>query len=29
MRGEGYVVAQDPPPGAALEPGMIIELYLE
>jgi cell division protein FtsI (penicillin-binding protein 3) len=29
MRGEGYVVAQDPPPGTALKPGMVIELYLE
>jgi cell division protein FtsI (penicillin-binding protein 3) len=29
MKGEGYVVAQNPPPGTPLEPGMIIELYLE
>jgi len=29
MRGEGYVVAQNPPPGAPLKRGMIIELYLE
>jgi cell division protein FtsI (penicillin-binding protein 3) len=29
LKGEGYVVAQNPPPGTALKPGMIIELYLE
>jgi cell division protein FtsI (penicillin-binding protein 3) len=29
LRGEGYVVAQNPPPGTALKQGMIIELYLE
>jgi cell division protein FtsI (penicillin-binding protein 3) len=29
MKGEGYVVAQNPAPGTALKPGMIIELYLE
>jgi cell division protein FtsI (penicillin-binding protein 3) len=29
MKGEGYVVAQDPPPGTQLKPGMVIELYLE
>jgi len=29
MKGEGYVVAQNPAPGTPLEPGMIIELYLE
>jgi cell division protein FtsI (penicillin-binding protein 3) len=29
IRGEGYVVAQEPPPGTTLEPGMVIELYLE
>jgi cell division protein FtsI (penicillin-binding protein 3) len=29
MKGEGYVVAQDPPPGTPLKPGMVIELYLE
>ena len=29
MSGEGYVVAQDPPPGTPLKPGMVITLYLE
>jgi cell division protein FtsI (penicillin-binding protein 3) len=29
MKGEGYVVAQNPVPGTPLQPGMIIELYLE
>ena len=29
LKGEGYVVAQYPPPGTALKPGMVIELYLE
>jgi cell division protein FtsI (penicillin-binding protein 3) len=29
LRGDGYVVAQDPAPGTPLEAGMIIELYLE
>jgi cell division protein FtsI (penicillin-binding protein 3) len=29
MKGEGYVVAQNPAPGTPLKPGMIIELYLE
>jgi cell division protein FtsI (penicillin-binding protein 3) len=29
MSGEGYVIAQDPPPGTPLKPGMVITLYLE
>ena len=29
LSGEGYVVAQDPPPGTPLKKGMTITLYLE
>ncbi|UCF97672.1 MAG: transpeptidase family protein [Spirochaetaceae bacterium] len=29
MSGDGYVVAQDPPPGTPLKPGTVITLYLE